>query len=98
LVNAYDFDLNDPEMLTAITQIKPSLANAIAHDIASNGKAVAEVVDAELKETCMQDLAKLILVSSLADVPNALLRPFASRNNRLPVRTRERHYESQESS
>jgi len=73
LINAYDFDLNDPEMLTAITQIKPSLANAIAHDIASNGKAVAEVVDAELKETCMQDLAKLILVSSLADVPNALL-------------------------
>ena len=60
LINAYDFDLNDPEMLTAITQIKPSLANAIAHDIASNGKAVAEVVDAELKETCMQDLAKLI--------------------------------------
>ena len=73
LVNVYDFDLNDHEMLTAITQIKPSLANAIAHDIASNGKAVAEVIDATMGETCMQDLAKLILVSSLADVPNALL-------------------------
>jgi hypothetical protein len=73
LVNVYDFDLNDPEMLTAITQIKPSLTNAIAHDIAANGKAVAEVVDAAMNEICMQELAKLILVSSLADIPNALL-------------------------
>jgi hypothetical protein len=73
LVNVYDFDLNDPEMLTAVTQIKPSLTNAIAHDIASSGKAVAEVIDAAMGETCMQDLAKLILVSSLADIPNALL-------------------------
>jgi hypothetical protein len=73
LVNVYDFDLNDPEMLTAITQIKPSLTNAIAHDIAANGKAVAEIVDATMNETCMQALAKLILVASLADIPNALL-------------------------
>lgn len=73
LVNVYDFDLNDHEMLTAITQIKPSLTNAIAHDIASNGKAIAEVVDTTMNETCMQELAKLILIASLADVPNALL-------------------------
>lgn len=73
LINVHDFDLNDPEMLAAITQIKPSLANAIAHDIASNGKAIAEIVDAAMSETCMQDLAKLILVASLADIPNALL-------------------------
>lgn len=73
LVNVYDFDLNDPEMLTAMTQIKPSLTNAIAHDIAANGKAVAEIVDATMKETFMQEFAKLILVASLADIPNALL-------------------------
>lgn len=73
LINVYDFDLNDPEMLTTITQIKPSLTNAITHDIAANGKALAEVIDASMKETCMQELSKLILVSSLADVPNALL-------------------------
>ncbi|PRR70126.1 DUF499 domain-containing protein [Clostridium thermopalmarium] len=73
LVNVHDFDLNDPEMLIAITQIKPSLTNAIAHDIAANGKAIAEEVDASLGETCMRDLSKLILVSSLADIPNALL-------------------------
>lgn len=73
LIHPYDFDLNDHEMLTAITQVKPSLANAIAHDIASGGKSIAETVDAALGETHMQDLAKLLLVSSLADVPNALL-------------------------
>ncbi|NLC67598.1 MAG: DUF499 domain-containing protein, partial [Clostridiaceae bacterium] len=73
LVNVYDFDLNDPEMLTAVTQIKPSLTNAIAHDVASNGKAIAEIIDASMKETHMQELAKLVLVSSLADIPNALL-------------------------
>jgi|CZCB01.1.fsa_nt_gi hypothetical protein len=73
LINAYDFDLNDHEMLTVISQIKPSLSNAIAHDIASNGKAIAEIIDATMNETCMQELAKLILVASLADIPNALL-------------------------
>lgn len=73
LVNVFDMNLNDTEMLTSITQIKPSLSNAIAHDIASNGKSIAEVVDTSMSETCMQDLSKLILVASLADVPNALL-------------------------
>lgn len=73
LINVHDFDLNDSEMLTAITHIKPSLTNAIAHDISSNGKAIAEVVDAQMNETTMQELSKLILVASLADVPNALL-------------------------
>ncbi|CDF59194.1 DUF499 domain-containing protein [Thermobrachium celere] len=73
LVNVYDFDLNDHEMFTAITQIKPSLSNAISHDIASNGKAVAEIYDRSLNETSMQEISKIILVASLADVPHALL-------------------------
>ncbi|MFS0598603.1 DUF499 domain-containing protein [Peribacillus frigoritolerans] len=73
LVNVYDFNLNDSEMFTVITQIKPSLSNAISHDIASNGKAVAESVDQTLGETYMQELSKLILVASLADIPDALL-------------------------
>lgn len=73
LINAHDFDLRDPDMLTAIVQIKPSLSNAIAHDICSNGKAIAEVVDGELGGETMQEVAKLILVASLADVPNAVL-------------------------
>lgn len=73
LVNVYDFDLNDHEMFTAITQIKPSLSNAISHDISSNGKAVAEIYDNSFNETSMRDISKLILTASLADVPHALL-------------------------
>lgn len=73
LVNVFDFDLNDPAMLTTVTQIKPSLTNAIAHDIASGGKAVAEEIDNQYQQRLVQDLSRLILVASLADVPDALL-------------------------
>ena len=73
LISVFDFDLSEQDMFSAITDIKPSLTNAIAHDIFSSGKAVAEIVDLNLGETSMQELSKLILVASLADVPNALL-------------------------
>lgn len=73
LINSYDFDLNEPMMHTMITRINSSLSNAITHDIANKGKAVAEYIDKENNESNSSDLAKLILVSSLADVPNALL-------------------------
>ncbi|BCC61104.1 MULTISPECIES: DUF499 domain-containing protein [Bacillus] len=73
LVGVFDFDLNDRVMLTTVTQIKQSLTNAIAHDIASNGKSIAEELDSIYGGTLVQDVSKLILVSSLADVPHALL-------------------------
>jgi len=73
LINVFDFNLNDRSLLTVVSQIKPSLTNAIAHDIASNGRAIAEVVDAELEQTVMGELSKLLFVASMADVPNALL-------------------------
>ncbi|MBF0120192.1 MAG: DUF499 domain-containing protein [Desulfobacterales bacterium] len=73
LINVFDFDLNDRAMLTTVTQIKQSLTNAIAHDIAANGKSVAEEIDSQYQKTLVQDVSKLILVASLADVPNALL-------------------------
>ncbi len=73
LINPFDIDLNESSLHTFITQIKPSLSNAISHDIANKGRAVAEIVDAETRDTIMQALSKLLLVSSLADVPNALL-------------------------
>lgn len=73
MVNVFDFDLNERNMFTTVTQIKQSLTNAIAHDIASNGKAVAEQIDGIYGQNIVQDVAKLILVASLADVPHALL-------------------------
>src|SRR5699024_1028464 len=46
-----------------------------SHDIAQNGKAVAEEIDSVSVEenSDMQDLSKLLLVSSLGDVTNVLL-------------------------
>ena len=73
IINPYDMDLNDTNMLGQIKTIKPSLANAISHDIESNGKGIAEAIDNEMDDSNMSDLSKIILVSSLADVPNAIL-------------------------
>ncbi len=72
LIGAHDLDLNDRDTLVEITQINPTLENAISHDIAALGKAVAETMDANLKGTDTRDVCKLLLVSSLANVPNAL--------------------------
>lgn len=73
LINAYDIDLNESSMNTTITQIKPSLSNAISKDIANNGRATAEIVDSQYKIEFISQVAKLLLMASLADVPNALL-------------------------
>ncbi|WP_029545831.1 DUF499 domain-containing protein [Selenomonas sp. AB3002] len=73
LVHVYDFDLNNRGMLGEIQGIKSSLTQAIATDIASGGKAFAEEIDQQYQNTNASDAAKLILVASLADVPNALL-------------------------
>lgn len=73
LINTFDIDLNEPSMNTFITQIKPSLGNAISKDIANEGRATAEVIDIQYKIEFISQVAKLLLVASLADVPNALL-------------------------
>ena len=73
LINAYDMDLNDREILAEVTKINPTLDNAISHDIASAGKAIAENLDGNLGGTDAQDACTLLLVSSLANVPNAVL-------------------------
>jgi hypothetical protein len=73
LINPFDLDLNQTEMHTTVSQIKVSLSNAISHDIANKGRAVAEIIDAKNDNTNIQDISKLLLVASLADIPNALL-------------------------
>lgn len=61
------------ETLTEINQINNTLENAIAHDIASGGGAVSETIDANLGG-CedAQDVMRLLLIASLANVPNAV--------------------------
>ncbi|MGH8018246.1 MAG: DUF499 domain-containing protein, partial [Opitutaceae bacterium] len=49
LIHACDLDLNDRDTLIEIQQINPTLDNAISHDIASGGSAIAETLDANLK-------------------------------------------------
>ena len=74
LINVFDVNLNNANMMSMFRQIKPSLEEAISHDIAQNGLAIAEGIDKELgSANNSQQLAKLILVSSLSTVPNGLL-------------------------
>lgn len=73
LIAAHDLDLNDRDTRTELGQINSTLDNAIAHDIASEGTAVAEYMDANLGNTDTQDASRLLLMASLANVPNAVL-------------------------
>ncbi|MBN1991939.1 MAG: DUF499 domain-containing protein [Anaerolineae bacterium] len=73
LIAAHDLDFNYQETMTEIDQINNTLGNAVAHDIASGGNAVAEVMDAQLGGTDTQDACRLLFMASLANVPNAVL-------------------------
>jgi len=76
LINVFDVNLNDRNMLSFIKPIKSSLEAAISHDIAQEGKSVAESIDAEDesgKSTYAQDVAKLLLISSLSETTHGLL-------------------------
>jgi hypothetical protein len=75
LIHPYDVDLNDRETLAEIQAINPTLDNAISHDIAARGNAVAEVLDKQLpgNGTDAQDSAKLLLIASLGSASGATL-------------------------
>ncbi len=73
LINPYDIDLNNSEMANEIKSIKPEFTNAISHDIAQGGKAVAERVDKSTDTQDVQDVAKLILMSSLSKATEAIV-------------------------
>ena len=76
LVNVFDLDLNNGMMLGFIREIKPSLDNAINHDIAQHGKSAAETIDAQYEEgfhhPYAQILSKLLLMSSLNETTHGL--------------------------
>ncbi len=72
LVHPYDIDLNHKDTLTKVTRINPQLENAVSHDIASDGSAVAETIDSNREGEDARDAAALLLMSSLANVPKAV--------------------------
>lgn len=73
LIHPYDIDLNDGDIYTEFDRINPSLSEAVRSDIANNGNAHAEAMDAELKTTDATDAAKLIYVASLSLAQQAVI-------------------------
>jgi hypothetical protein len=90
LIHPHDIDPNDATIFSEINSINDSLKNALSHDIASDGKAIAEEIDKENQTFLATDTAKLIFMASLAEVHNApkglaqndILIDLASPNNR----------------
>lgn len=73
LIHPHHIDLNNGEINAEFSRINPDLGNAISHDIASNGSAIAELIDHQQGGHDSSDIAKLIFVSSLANVQNAVI-------------------------
>ncbi|MFH1446320.1 MAG: DUF499 domain-containing protein, partial [Chloroflexota bacterium] len=73
LISAQDLDFNDRETRAEVSQINNKLDNAITHDIASDGTAVAELMDHSLGGRDAQDTCRLLFMASLANVPNAVI-------------------------
>lgn len=72
LIHPYDLDLNSDEVFSEIKSINPTLSEAITHDIAKEGHSVAEELDKKLgSNSDAQDVCKLLLVASLANIPGA---------------------------
>lgn len=73
LIAAHDFDLHRSEIVSEMRQINNLFDNAIAHDIAADGRnSVAEQIDTG-GATDAQDAAKLIFLSSLSRATNPTL-------------------------
>ena len=72
LIHPYDLDLNVDEIASEIRTINPSLSEAIAHDIAHEGDAESEQIDATNGNTDASEAARLILVASLSTTPGAI--------------------------
>lgn len=74
LIHPYDIDLNDTDTRSEVLGINGKLDVAISHDIAGSGGSVAENMDTNLGTgSDAQDACKLLLVASLANIPNATI-------------------------
>lgn len=75
LINVYDVNLNNSNLMAMFRQIKPSLEDAISHDIAQNNLSIAESIDTERSDEkdYAQQLAKMLLVSSLSTATHGIL-------------------------
>ena len=66
LIGTQHLDLNDDQVKDEVERIAPKLTPAVTRDIADQGNAIAEEVDAELGADSAQQVMTLLLTSSLS--------------------------------
>ncbi len=66
LIGTQHLDLNDPEVRDEIQRVNPALLPAVVNDIADQGNARAEEIDADLGSDAAAQVAKLVLSASLS--------------------------------
>ena len=66
LIGTQHLDLNDPEVRDEIQRVNPALLPAVVNDIADQGNARAEEIDADLGGDAAGQVAKLLLSASLS--------------------------------
>lgn len=66
LVGTQHLNLNDLDVKDEIERIAPALRPAITHDIADDGNAIAEKIDADLSSDAAEQVGTLLLASSLS--------------------------------
>jgi len=71
LIGCQHLNLNIPEVREEINKIS-NLQGAIAHDIAANGTAIAELVDSNLGHDGASQIASLLLTASLSESVDAV--------------------------
>lgn len=71
LIGCQHLNLNIEDVREEIKRIS-DLQDAIAHDIAANGEAIAEIVDANLSSDAGSQIATLLLTASLSEAVDAL--------------------------
>lgn len=66
LIGLQHLDFNDQGTLEEIRKINPAYGNAISHDVADHGNALAEKIDAADGNSTASAVAKVLLMSSLS--------------------------------
>jgi hypothetical protein len=67
LIGAQHLDLDIADVREEVNRIAPSLQSAIAQDVAANGDAHAEQIDADMGSDAGSQVASLLLTASLSD-------------------------------
>ena len=72
LIGLHHLDFNDQGTQEEIRKINPAYANAISHDVADRGNALAEKIDAADGNSTASAVAKVLLMSSLSAAESPL--------------------------